>query len=865
MESQVSDIEPLPPSLLAMRLKWDVFLSFRGEDTRQGFTKELYTALGDSGIRTFIDNEGLKGGDAIDPSLNEAILDSAAAIAVISPRYADSHWCLEELARLFQCRKLVVPVFYRVDPSHVRSQTGDFEVVKGEHSDENVQRWKQALTMAGGRSGHVISGDCDESHTIKTIVARISTELRRIPIHVAAYPVGLGSRVDESNRVRFLGIHGHPGIGKTTLAKAVFSKLVANFKRSCFISNFKQTLEKEDGVITLLNKLLSDLSLQEGHHPNPIDDVNSGKSALRRLLCNEESGAHDKRVLVVLDDVVGADELEAIGIHREWFSEGSRILATSSEKEILLSFSCEDELYEAKELLESEALELFSYHSLRRKEPTEEFLILSKEIVSWTGGLPLAIEVFGSMLLDKRTNTEWEKYLQKWRQIRPSHLQDVLKLSYAELDDEHKCIFLDISCLFVQVGMKKAEAIDIINGCGFTAEEAIQILMKKSLLKITQDDVLWMHDQIRDMGRQIVIGQGVNRSRLWSYSDILHVLKNKIGIAGVRGIILDTGRKRLMVTARTSSLVKVWRNFNFCGPEDSGINMKSFQTLKLLQINGVKLNYIHMPAELRWLKWKGCPWKSLPSSLPPEIRVLDLSESKLECLWSKNQVVKNLTVFNLSNSYHLSSIPDLSRHCAVKKLILEGCVKLNEIDESLGHMTSLVHLNLRRCTSLTELPTNICGLKRLEELILSECRALSKLPSDFTSQTSLRELHLDYTAIKQLPSLFHLTRLQVLMLNHCIELKCLPKDIGNLRSLKILSLSGSGVEELPDSLGDLECLEQLKLEDCPSLKIIPNSVGKIKLFLQILRAKIGGLSSIVEIHLDGSYMVLTYVKKSCKT
>ncbi|KAL8137717.1 LOW QUALITY PROTEIN: hypothetical protein V2J09_003718 [Rumex salicifolius] len=743
MENQVlSTDQPLPPSLLAMRLNWDVFLSFRGGDTSDNFTSELYSALCRSGVRTFMDNDGLRGGDEIDTSLIEAIHDSAASIAVISPGYADSHWCLEELARLFECRKLVVPVFYRVNPSHVRKHSGPFgdafRVLERKYSDERVGRWKRELNMAGERSGQVLAENSDESHAIKMIVERISTELSRIPIHVTAYPVGLDSRRDEvinklnlqSNDVQFLGIHGHPGIGKTTLAKAVYSRLVASFKRRCFISNFKETLEKE-GVLGIQNKLLFYLSLQERCL---VEDESSGKSALKTFFMTTD-----------------ADQLlERIGIQRKGFTEGSRIITTSRGRDILLSFA-HDELYEAKELLESEALELF-----KERSPQKSFgVCLMKLFPSHTGRLPLAIEVFGSVLLDKRTEGEWKNSLEKLKWIRPSNLQDV----YDELDDKHKCIFLDISCLFVQVGMKRVDAIDVLNGCGFTAEDAVQLFMKKSLLKITRDDILWMHDQLRDMGRQIVIEQGVdnlgNRSRLWNYADVLSVLKNNTGIADVRGIILDAGRKRLMVNwaaARTSSHQKHLRNFKFNGSEDSDVNKKSFQTLatlKLLQINEVEfkgdVNNINMPAELRWLKWKRCPWKYLPSSLPQEIRVLDLSESKLECLWSakwmfcsKNQVVENLTVLNLSNCYDLTSLPNLSGNRTMKKQILEGCVKLNKVHESLGHMTSLVHLNLRRCKRLVELPEDIRGLTRLEELILSECKSLSKLPCDFRSLTSLR-------------------------------------------------------------------------------------------------------------------------------
>ena len=162
------------------------------------------------------------------------------------------------------------------------------------------------------------------------------------------------------------------------------------------------------------------------------------------------------------------------------------------------------EFYEVKELDSSESLQLFSYHALRREKPTGTFLDLSKQIVSLTGGLPLALEVFGSFLFDKRRQKEWEDALQKLKQIRPHNLQDVLMISFNGLDEQEKCIFLDIACLFVKMRMRREDAIDILRGRGFNAEIAVSVLTAKSLIKFSEDNILWMHDQVRDMGRQIV-------------------------------------------------------------------------------------------------------------------------------------------------------------------------------------------------------------------------------------------------------------------------------------------------------------------------------------------------------------------------
>ncbi|XP_048136200.1 disease resistance protein L6-like [Rhodamnia argentea] len=160
MENNVA--ESTQPDL---RLKWDVFLSFRGADTRHAFIGPLYDALRSKDVRAFRDNEGMNRGDQISPSLLAAIEDSAMAIVVISPDYAGSHWCLEELAKICECRKLILPVFYGVDPSDVRHQRGPFEGAFERHvkrfGDARVSAWRAAMRQAGGVSGWIFRGQDD--------------------------------------------------------------------------------------------------------------------------------------------------------------------------------------------------------------------------------------------------------------------------------------------------------------------------------------------------------------------------------------------------------------------------------------------------------------------------------------------------------------------------------------------------------------------------------------------------------------------------------------------------------------------------------------------------------------------------------
>jgi len=147
----------------AFRLRWDVFLSFRGEDTRERFTKKLYESLHKEGIRAFMDDEGLDRGDHIATTLLEAIDDSAASIVIISPNYADSHWCLDELNRICDLERLIIPVFYKVDPSHVRKQLGPFQQgfnyleKRFANEKDKVLKWRDSMLKIGGLAGFVFN------------------------------------------------------------------------------------------------------------------------------------------------------------------------------------------------------------------------------------------------------------------------------------------------------------------------------------------------------------------------------------------------------------------------------------------------------------------------------------------------------------------------------------------------------------------------------------------------------------------------------------------------------------------------------------------------------------------------------------
>jgi len=145
--------------------KYDVFLSFRGADTRHGFVDHLYSALHQKGIFTFKDDLKLERGESISPALLKSIEESRLAIVIFSENYASSKWCLEELVKILECQKTrgltVLPVFYKVDPSDLRKQRGSVGEAFAKHERDSreekekqkVQRWRNALMEAANISG----------------------------------------------------------------------------------------------------------------------------------------------------------------------------------------------------------------------------------------------------------------------------------------------------------------------------------------------------------------------------------------------------------------------------------------------------------------------------------------------------------------------------------------------------------------------------------------------------------------------------------------------------------------------------------------------------------------------------------------
>ncbi|GJT67714.1 Toll/interleukin-1 receptor domain-containing protein [Tanacetum coccineum] len=390
---------------------YDVFLSFRGEDTRKTFVDHLYTALEQRHIRTYKDDITLPRGESVGPALLKAIQESRHAVIIFSKNYADSSWCLDELVHIMKCRAenglIVMPVFYDVDPSDVRKQKGDFGKAFSKQEMKNVNKswrklfakqevedttkvesWKKALVDASNISDGT-KNVCKrhESMVIKKIVDTIFGGLFPLNSDIDEGLVGMRARLQDlisqlkigSGGVRMVGIWGLGGGGKTTLATSVYMEIMHQFKSHCIIENIREESRKSG-----LKKLQGDILSALYKTKMEVYSVAEGKRKIKSMLCHSN-------VLVILDDVDDLDQLEALAGSPNWFGDGSRIIITTRDEHLLRKHKV-DHVSPVRLLSHDEAIWLFNSHAYNEEKHIKDYEKLS---LQWSLMLmaPLALKV----------------------------------------------------------------------------------------------------------------------------------------------------------------------------------------------------------------------------------------------------------------------------------------------------------------------------------------------------------------------------------------------------------------------------------------------------------------------------------------
>ncbi|XP_021819719.1 TMV resistance protein N-like [Prunus avium] len=294
---------------------YDVFLSFRGVDTRNSFVSHLYHEL----------------------------------------------------------QHRVLPVFYNVDPSDVRKQSGSFAGAFAEHEKrfrediEKVKRWRAALTEVANLSGLDSNKIQCERKLIEKIVDWVWGKVHRtFKLLDSTELVGIKFTreemdllLDPTDDVRFVGIWGMGGIGKTTIARLVYESISIHFEVSCFLASVREASEG-NRLVDLQRQLLFPILKKQ---ITRVLNEDWGTHFIKNCLCN-------KKVLLILDDVNASSQLEKFAKEKDWFGKGSIIIITTRDERLVKKHDMEIS-YKLEGLGDDEALELFSLNAFKKFEPDE--------------------------------------------------------------------------------------------------------------------------------------------------------------------------------------------------------------------------------------------------------------------------------------------------------------------------------------------------------------------------------------------------------------------------------------------------------------------------------------------------------------
>ncbi|KAL7607291.1 hypothetical protein Lser_V15G19694 [Lactuca serriola] len=804
--------------------KYDVFLSFRGKDTRTNFVDHLYHALQQKSIHTYKDDERIKKGKKISNELIGSIEDSKFYIIVFSKNYASSSWCLDELVKIMECHRTTeqtaYPVFYDVEPSEVRKQSGAVgEAFAKYEMEEAAGKWRVALKEAADLAGWELKKTADghEAKFIQKIVEELSLVLRTISFNIDEKLVGMETRIKDlvpslgifCDDVRMIGIKGIGGGGKTTLARALFDHISFQFEGKSFVENVRENASLS-GLKSLQKQVLSDILNDKDIS---ISSVHDGKQMMKRMMPS-------RKVLVVLDDVDHIDQLEVLAGEPNWFKPGSRIIITTRDEQVLVAHRMKL-IYDVNLLSNNEAIFLFSRYAFGTDIPAQGYEELCRQVVRYAAGLPLTIRVLGSFLCGKN-ELEWIDALERLKTIPLNETLKKLELSYIALEEDYKEIFLNVAC--IMKGWRKDDAIKALESCGFYARNGLRVLQQKSLITIYKNygyDHLGMHDHLEEMGRNIVRRSHPDKphkhSRLWKVDEIEDTLANDLGSTKATKYI-QVHRKKFSLPIFIKGLRK----------------MKELRFLSVRGNCSIDLEFSivgpDFPKALRYLHWDFYPFRSLPTTFQANNLVaLEMANSRIVQLWEggERKVLNKLRFLDLSSP--VLSTFDLGLTPNLETLTLKNCYHLVEL-----HMTAaclkLTSVNLEG----SRLRTVDLGLApNIEELILVGCEDLENLHLPgrclnlrhlLLTKSKLRTLDIGLTPNLEkldLEKSYYLEELH--MANECQKLTELKITHSNLRLLdlgmtpnlkKLVLIECHKLVELHTPFGCLKKLVHVNLSGC---------------------------------------------------
>ncbi|CAN1264363.1 Disease resistance protein L6 [Linum perenne] len=905
---------PSSSSKYSLPVEYEVFLSFRGPDVRTTFADVLYKFLDRFKIRTFLDDEELRKGEKIAPSLTEAIKESKVYIPILSQGYASSKWCLQELALMVKwCKqgddRIILPIFYMMEPRNVRHQEGSYKEAFRLHSKkydaETIKEWKEALKEVGEMKGWSVKESDKQGDIIEKVYSKVWSHLLRSYKLVTDELVGIDSHVQQVTRLltsdsegmKVVGIHGMGGMGKTTIAKAVYNELYSQFDRFCFVEDAREILSKSEGIVALQSKIISSILRTD----YKVTDASEGLHVIKDRVCKH-------KVLVVLDDVNNLFEFDQILGKLDNFSRESRFIVTTRDKRVLErnQLWMHDHIRDLGRAIVREEDSQRPWKRSRIWSNKDALNILKTgEGSNWVEFL--SVDMKDEIL--ELTDTEFKKlsglrYLEVHNGILIGDFKGVLpNLRWLRLQhcrsipsdlNMKKLVILEMERCPVEdewrgwSGTKVASNLKAIHlhYCHET-RTAPDLSQCRNLEWIDLEGCLGMSGEIH-------IGNLLKNLKLLRFSET-NITKLTGEIGTLENLqVLDAGNQNLSEFPRDNGKLFSLKIMNMPTSLNKLTLSSSTRVLNLSELKDLEELCFDDCDKLQYL---GGLWKlsKLRKLIMLETLWIDSAQNLinldgLECLshlnelWLKDCCVLEKLPVSLANltklqrltiekCTQLAELPDLSALANLRELDISGCTGLTGV-MVIPRLELLTKLSMSGCSSVEEL-TDLSGLRNMVRLDISVCNKLKEVTAEVMSlerMDALRSLSMrNCTSITKFPDLSALTNLKTLDISGCVQLADVM-GVGRLESLKSLVMSGcSSVEDLPDFSGlrnmasldikecnqleeitgieSLELLKYLVMRNCTSIKKLPDLSGCKKLRRLDIRgcvqlAEVGGIERL---------------------
>ncbi|PKI44344.1 hypothetical protein CRG98_035255 [Punica granatum] len=437
------------------------------------------------------------------------------------------------------------------------------------------------------------------------------------------------------------------------------------------------------------------------------------------------------------------------------------------------------------------------------------------------------------------------------------------------------------------------------------------------LQDIGGDNTLWMHDQLRDLGRGIVRQENPKepgkRNRLWGDEAVDVLLNNRMMTTKLK--VLDLSNcEELTQTPDLSPFCNLERTLPELPSSLSSlsltcessmpipnlpdlINLKKIEfvrsvvpkeilelpKLKMLHISrsnvSILLDGIGVLAMLKELSIGNVNLQSLPE-LPLGLHKLWISRCHSLARLTVLSNLQNLSELRLYSCPELEEIEGLGDLASLRTLSISFCRRIDKLD-GLDKLESLMDLAVSACENLDGLP-DLSKLSVLSKLYISGCEKLVEIRG-MGSLHALTDLRINDASVETL-NLSNLKALEFLNVCDCIELKGLA-GLDELENLCLLNISGcNAIERLPnlsnlkslrtlltcgceklqglDGLDKLTALKELYIGECKSIEKLP-SLSNLK-FLHALLAdgceKLQGLDGLDKLTAPLSYLYITGCK-----